>query len=104
MNRLTRRMCGGWGLAEGRELNSIQGKRAVVERLAAYEETGLEPEEITPKIGHWEMLSYDEAVCSCCGYDRNTPFDSTREAKEKWSELPPYCEMCGAKLNERAAE
>lgn len=53
-----------------------------------------------PTRGHWVMLSYDEAVCSCCGYDRNTPFDSTREAKERWSELPPYCEMCGAFLKE----
>lgn len=51
------------------------------------------------KHGRWEMLSYDEAVCSCCGYNRNTPFDSTREAKEHWSELPPYCEMCGAKMD-----
>lgn len=54
------------------------------------------------KHGRWEMLSYDEAVCSCCGYDRDTPFYSTREAKEHWSKLPPYCEMCGAILKEEA--
>lgn len=30
---------------------------------------------------------------------RNTPFDSTREARERWGELPPYCEMCGAKMD-----
>lgn len=50
--------------------------------------------------GHWCMLSYDEAVCTCCGYNRNTPFESTKEAKEKWNELPPFCEMCGAKMDE----
>lgn len=48
--------------------------------------------------GHWFMISYDEAGCSCCGYDRSTPFESTREAKEKWNELPPFCEMCGADM------
>lgn len=48
---------------------------------------------------HWSMLSYDEAVCTRCGYNRNTPFDSTREARERWGELPPYCEMCGAKID-----
>ena len=49
---------------------------------------------------HWEMLSYDEAVCTSCGYNRNTPFDSTQEAKERWSELPPFCEMCNAIMDE----
>lgn len=49
--------------------------------------------------GHWSMLSYDEAVCTRCGYNRDTPFDSTREARERWDELPPYCEMCGARMD-----
>jgi hypothetical protein len=48
---------------------------------------------------YWAMLSYDEAVCTRCGYNLNTPFDSTREARERWGELPPYCEMCGAKMD-----
>lgn len=47
MERLTRRMCGGWGVTEGCELNTVQGMRRVVERLAAYENTELTPEEIT---------------------------------------------------------
>lgn len=50
--------------------------------------------------GHWEMYSYDEAICSCCGYDRNTPFEHTVDAKDKWDELPNYCEYCGAKMDE----
>lgn len=44
MDRLTRRMCGGWGLVEGCELNTPAGMRQVVERLAAYENTGMTPE------------------------------------------------------------
>lgn len=51
------------------------------------------------KHGKWIMLSYDEAVCDCCGYNRNTPFYCTKEAKEHWTDLPPFCEMCGAKMD-----
>ena len=47
MERLTRRICGGWGVTPGYELNTVRGMKAVVDRLAAYEDTGLEPEEIT---------------------------------------------------------
>ena len=46
MERLTRRMCGGWGVMPGYELNTARGMKAVVDRLAAYEETGLTPEEV----------------------------------------------------------
>ncbi len=46
MERLTRKVCGGWGIAPGYELDTLKGARTVVERLAAYEETGLTPEEI----------------------------------------------------------
>lgn len=46
MERLTRRMCGGWGVVEGCELNTLHGMRMVVGRLASYENTGLTPEEV----------------------------------------------------------
>ena len=46
MERLTRRMCGGWGLVEGCEINTTKGMRRIVERLAAYENTELSPEEV----------------------------------------------------------
>ena len=46
MERLTRRMCGGWGVMPGYELNTARGMKAVVDRLAACEETGLTPEDI----------------------------------------------------------
>lgn len=56
--------------------------------------------DVVPAVhGKWVMLSYDEALCSCCGYVRGTDFDSTREARERWAELPPYCEQCGAKMD-----
>lgn len=51
---------------------------------------------------HWRMYSYDEAICSHCGYDRLTEFECTSEAKERWGELPKFCENCGAKMDERA--
>ena len=50
--------------------------------------------------GHWFMYAYDEAICSECGYDRGTEFESTKEAKERWDELPMWCEGCGAKMDE----
>jgi len=46
MERLTRRMCGGWGVVPGYELDTLRGARKVVGRLAAYEDTGLTPEEV----------------------------------------------------------
>ena len=55
--------------------------------------------DVAPVVhARWSMLSYDEAVCTHCGYDRFTPFESTSEAKEHWSELPKFCEGCGAKM------
>lgn len=48
--------------------------------------------------GHWIMYAYDEAICSACGYDRGTEFESTKEAKERWDSLPMWCEGCGAKM------
>lgn len=46
MERLTRRMCGGYGMVPGHELTTIQGMRDAVNRLAAYEDTGLTPAQI----------------------------------------------------------
>lgn len=48
---------------------------------------------------HWRRYSYDEAICSHCGYDRFTSFECSSEADEKWDELPPYCEECGARMD-----
>lgn len=46
MERLTRRMCRSWSVIPGYELSTVKGMQAVVDRLAAYEDTGLEPEEV----------------------------------------------------------
>lgn len=46
MERLTRRMPGGYGLKEGHDMGTLRTIRMVVDRLAAYEETGLTPEQI----------------------------------------------------------
>lgn len=46
MERLTRRMCGGYGVIPGCELNTPEGAKAVIDRLAAYEGAGLAPEDI----------------------------------------------------------
>lgn len=46
MERFTRRMPGGYGLVYGRQLGTIRNNKAVIDRLAAYENTGFDPEEI----------------------------------------------------------
>ena len=46
MERFTQRMPGGYGLADGYKINDLRSMRAVVDRLAAYEDTGLKPEDI----------------------------------------------------------
>lgn len=46
MERLTRKMPRGYGVVEGYELNTLRGAKTIIDRLAAYEDTGLEPEDI----------------------------------------------------------
>ena len=46
----------------------------------------------------WVSLKYDTAVCSKCGNDIDTGFETTAEAQEKWGELYSYCPYCGAKM------
>lgn len=68
-------------------------KQELVDRLAAYEDTGLEPEEIRrlmrePKRGEWERIPYSFAGgyrCSCCG---------TKTLEKSWS----FCPECGADM------
>lgn len=82
-------------------IRDIQDKDERIRQFNEFtEETHVDIEEYPPK-GKWHMYSYDEAICTCCGYDRSTPFESTSEAKEHWDELPKYCEACGALLNEK---
>lgn len=46
MERLTRKLPGGYAMAEGYALDTLKGVRAAVNRLAAYEDTGFTPEEV----------------------------------------------------------
>lgn len=46
MERLTRRMGRSWSVIPGCDLRTVEGMQAVVDRLAAYEDTGLTPEDI----------------------------------------------------------
>ena len=46
MDRLTRKIGNRYKVVEGSELNTISGAKAVVDRLGAYEDTGLAPGEI----------------------------------------------------------
>ena len=47
---------------------------------------------------HWIGGEYETAICSKCGNDIDTGFDTTGEAKGKWGERYPYCPYCGAKM------
>ena len=62
MERLTRRMCGGWGVVEGCELSTLQGMRAVTNKLAAYENTGLSPEQIQEAVDLLNDSFYDADI------------------------------------------
>lgn len=66
MERLTRRICGGWGVTPGYELNTVRGMKAVVDRLADYEDTGLEPEDISA-IQRREQIFLELLVNISCG-------------------------------------
>lgn len=57
MERLTRKMCGGWGVIPGYELSTVKGMKAVVDRLAAYEDTGLTPEGIIELKHTWRAAT-----------------------------------------------
>lgn len=67
MERLTRRMGRSWSVIPGCDLRTVEGMQAVVDRLAAYEDTGLTPEDIDAlqkrEQGFVEMLV--NVSCGC---------------------------------------
>lgn len=67
MERLTRRMGRSWSVIPGCDLRTVEGMQAVVDRLAAYEDTGLTPEDIVAlqkrEQGLVEMLV--NVSCGC---------------------------------------
>lgn len=70
-------------------------KVTIVKPVEAYQKA---VEALDQACGHWGFVKYDCACCSACGENITTPFDTTAEAEEKWSELYPYCPYCGAKM------
>ena len=74
MERLTRRICGGWGVTPGYELNTVRGMKAVVDRLAAYEDTGLGPEEVTEL-----MAAHGTGILELCEYRSIGPVKRLKE-------------------------
>lgn len=73
MERLTRKMCRSWGVMPGYELNTVRGIKAIVDRLAAYENTERTPEEVEELARVKEKL--DAAIediphtCEYCAYN-----------------------------------
>lgn len=65
MERLTRKVPVGWDVVEGCKLDTKDGARAVVYRLAAYEETGLDPAEAKGAaefLAKYQTTSMEEAI------------------------------------------
>lgn len=72
MERLTQKMCCGYGLTDGHKINDLRSMRAVISRLAAYEDTGLSPqavENLLREIDEDEYLRKKKSICD--GYTIN---------------------------------
>ena len=48
-----------------------------------------------PQLPRWAGVEYYYAVCSKCGGQIHTGFDTTAEAVAGWSGLYPFCPHCG---------
>lgn len=66
---------------------------------AKYGEDWHEPErERKPRPSRWAGVEYHYAVCSKCGGEVPTGFETTAEAVERWSSLYPFCPHCGTSM------
>lgn len=88
-----------------REMNAFPPFREAVERLAEYEDTGLEPSEaknLSVKRGHWIINEYDYYDCSVCGEAYFNGCSSFKEAEERLKIRPydvySFCPHCGADM------
>lgn len=82
MERLTRRINGRSAVIDGYALDTIKGAKAVVDRLAAYEDTGLEPgeiESILDKYGRG-FTAKTAFMDELQAYRTKIPFDRLDEA------------------------
>lgn len=65
---------------------------------AKYGEDWHEPvrkREPQPQLPRWSGIEYHYAVCSKCGGQVHTGFETTAEAIAGWPELYPFCPHCG---------
>lgn len=66
---------------------------------AKYGEDWHEPvRERKPQSARWAGVEYYYAVCSRCGGQVNTGFETTAEAVLGWSSLYPFCPHCGTPM------
>lgn len=49
-----------------------------------------------PQLPRWAGVEYHYAVCSKCGGQVHTGFETTAEAVAGWPSLYPFCPHCGA--------
>jgi|GEM_PF-4059096 len=102
MERLTRRSdtghayyprcfeepCGG----DGCKIKDCLFDNTICERLAKYEDTGLEPDEVTPVVhGRWRYCGFLQE-CQTCGEIYSMHGGN---AGKSWN----YCPNCGAKMD-----
>jgi len=85
-----------WCFSCGHEIGVLEGFESGKNGEQIFQEAHTNGVE---ELAHWGFIKYDEACCSKCGYVRTAPFDSTDEARESWSELPKFCENCGAEMD-----
>lgn len=66
---------------------------------AKYGEDWHEPvRERRPKPARWAGVEYHYAVCSRCGGQVSTGFETTADAVAGWHDLYPFCPFCGTPM------
>ena len=66
---------------------------------AKYGEDWHEPVRVRgPRMARWAGVEYHYAVCSKCGGQVGTRFETTAEAVLGWSSLYPFCPHCGTPM------
>lgn len=48
-----------------------------------------------PRLAHWVGVEYHYAVCSKCGGQVHTGFETTAQAVAGWPRLYSFCPHCG---------
>ena len=51
-----------------------------------------------PRPAHWAGIEYHYAVCSKCGGQVGTGFETTADAVALWPKLYPFCPHCGTPM------